>query len=51
VIGRDWYVLTSWGLNASGACSKCGAAIPGRFEEKPGTWGAKRLLLNMREFV
>jgi pyruvate formate lyase activating enzyme len=51
VIGRDWYVLTSWGLNASGACGKCGAAIHGRFETKPGTWGAKRLLLNMREFV
>jgi pyruvate formate lyase activating enzyme len=42
VIGRDWYDLTRWELR-SGACSRCGAAIPGVFEERPGRWGARRL--------
>jgi pyruvate formate lyase activating enzyme len=42
VIGRDWYVMTSWNLK-DGACGKCGAPIAGVFEERPGTWGARRL--------
>jgi pyruvate formate lyase activating enzyme len=41
VIERDWYVLGAWRLE-DGACAKCGTRIPGRFEAKPGTWGAKR---------
>jgi len=42
LIGRDWYELTRWDLKA-GACATCGAKIPGLFEDRPGTWGARRL--------
>jgi pyruvate formate lyase activating enzyme len=41
VIGRDWFTITRWDLR-DGACGKCGHEIPGHFEERPGTWGAKR---------
>src|SRR5258706_117164 len=51
LVGRDWYVLTKWNLTASGACRKCGAVVPGHFEAKPGTWGARRQMVNMRAFA
>ncbi|MBI3025095.1 MAG: AmmeMemoRadiSam system radical SAM enzyme, partial [Candidatus Tectomicrobia bacterium] len=38
VIGRDWYVLTRWSLDARGRCPACGEAIPGVFEAQPGGW-------------
>ncbi|MCA9562202.1 MAG: AmmeMemoRadiSam system radical SAM enzyme [Myxococcales bacterium] len=41
VIERDWYELLSWKLE-SGRCAQCGTAVPGVFEDRPGTWGAKR---------
>ena len=41
VVGRDWFRITRWDL-AAGACGKCGQKIPGHFEYRPGTWGAKR---------
>jgi pyruvate formate lyase activating enzyme len=43
VIGRDWYEITAWNLDASGRCGACGHAIPGRFEPRPGRWGARRV--------
>jgi pyruvate formate lyase activating enzyme len=43
LIGRDWYVLSDWNLNKDGQCNACGTALPGMFDAKPGTWGAKRL--------
>jgi len=42
LIGRDWYRLTAWTLDESGHCRKCGAALPGLFEGRPGTWGPRR---------
>jgi pyruvate formate lyase activating enzyme len=42
LIGRDWYVLGHWGLDATGHCKQCGYLLPGHFEEKPGTWGSRR---------
>ena len=45
LIGRDWYQLSTWNLEMRGeraSCASCGAAIAGVFEEKPGTWGARR---------
>jgi pyruvate formate lyase activating enzyme len=42
VIGRDWYVLTRWRLEADGRCRSCGTRLPGVFEERPGTWGQRR---------
>jgi pyruvate formate lyase activating enzyme len=41
VIERDWYRLISWNLRA-GRCISCGHAIAGVFEDRPGTWGARR---------
>ena len=51
LIGRDWYVMTKWNLAANGSCRKCGAGLPGRLEAKPGTWGARRQMVNMRAFA
>jgi pyruvate formate lyase activating enzyme len=48
VIGRDWYRLTAWDLDASGRCRQCGTACPGVFEARPGGWGARRLSLQLR---
>ncbi len=42
LIERDWYRLGRWGLNESGGCAACGQALPGVFEARPGTWGARR---------
>jgi pyruvate formate lyase activating enzyme len=42
VIERDWYVLGEYGLDAEGHCRSCGAAVPGRFDGPPGSWGARR---------
>ena len=43
LIERDWYELGSWGLDRSGRCSSCGEPLPGVFEDRPGSWGARRL--------
>mgnify|MGYP000310979940 CR=1 FL=1 len=47
LIERDWYVLGDWQLTADddncGHCKTCGHVIPGRFQELPGHWGAKRM--------
>jgi len=42
LIERDWYELGEWNLE-DGKCRSCGHAIPGRFEVRPGKWGARRL--------
>ena len=42
LIERDWYQLGHWGLDGNGCCARCGTSLPGRFEERPGTWGARR---------
>ncbi|MGB5085554.1 MAG: hypothetical protein WBO09_13330 [Methylocystis silviterrae] len=43
VIGRDWYVITSWALDDKGCCRSCGARCAGVFEESRGAWGARRM--------
>ena len=43
LIGRNWYELTHWGLDQHGNCRSCGAACAGRFDPEPGTWGARRM--------
>jgi pyruvate formate lyase activating enzyme len=43
LIGRDWYELTEWNLAANRSCPDCGTVLPGIFEERPGTWGRRRL--------
>lgn len=42
VVGRDWYVLSTWALTDTGDCQHCGTPCAGRFEGPPGTWGARR---------
>ena len=42
LIGRDWYTLSEWNLDAEGYCTKCGTHCAGVFDAKPGTWGARR---------
>ena len=51
LIGRDWYVMTEWHLTHDGLCMYCGAPCAGVFETQPGTWGAKRLPVRLKEFA
>jgi pyruvate formate lyase activating enzyme len=51
LVGRDWYVLTAWRLDENGCCRSCGTRIPGRFEARPGTWGARRQPVRLAEFA
>ncbi len=43
LIGRDWYELGAWNLDAGGNCRSCGARCAGHFDPQPGTWGSRRL--------
>ena len=47
IIGRDWYEITSWALDESGCCRSCGAQCAGVFEEKHGSWGARRMPIEL----
>jgi pyruvate formate lyase activating enzyme len=51
LIGRDWYVLSTWNLTDAGACMACGTPCAGMFDGKPGTWGARRLPVRLRQFA
>ncbi|MFQ5525067.1 MAG: AmmeMemoRadiSam system radical SAM enzyme [Thermoanaerobaculia bacterium] len=51
VIGRDWYVMTAWDLDPEGRCGQCGTEVAGRFESEPGTWGAKRQPVRLRDWA
>ena len=51
LIGRDWYVLSEWGLDASGHCQHCGTACAGIFSAQPGTWGAHRQPIRLKDFA
>ena len=46
LIERDWYELGAWHLRG-GACERCGTALAGRFDEQPGSWGARRARLRI----
>ena len=47
LIGRDWYVLGEWNLDAKGRCKTCATPLAGVFEAQPGHWGAQRQPVNM----
>ena len=51
LVGRDWYVLSTWNLTDEGACTSCGTPCAGVFDGKPGTWGARRLPVRLRQFA
>jgi pyruvate formate lyase activating enzyme len=50
LIGRDWYELTDWQLDAQGRCLRCSTPCPGVFEERPGSWGARRMPVRLSDF-
>ena len=43
LIGRDWYELSTWHLTAEGNCKSCDYELPGKFTDRPGQWGRRRL--------
>jgi len=43
LIERDWYELGQYNLVNMSHCKKCGAACPGYFDDQPGTWGSRRM--------
>jgi pyruvate formate lyase activating enzyme len=43
LIGRQGYAITTWALTGEGACPSCATACVGRFESTPGTWGNRRM--------
>ncbi|MCX7097570.1 MAG: AmmeMemoRadiSam system radical SAM enzyme [Methylococcales bacterium] len=47
LIGRDWYELSEWNLDAAGRCVFCGGVCAGVFKAEPGNWGAKRMAVDM----
>jgi pyruvate formate lyase activating enzyme len=47
LIGRDWYELSDWNLDAWGKCNHCGTLCPGVFEQFAGTWGSGRLPVHL----
>jgi pyruvate formate lyase activating enzyme len=51
LIGRDWYILSDWNLTGDGHCNKCGTACAGVFDGPPGTWGAKRMPVRLRDYA
>jgi len=50
LIGRDWYTLSDWNLVDAGHCRSCNTRIAGVFEDRPGSWGAQRLPVRLRDF-
>ena len=49
LIGRDWYDLTAWNLDAGGSCGQCGTPCAGVFSGRPGSWGRRRQTIKVRE--
>ncbi len=43
LIQRDRYEITAWHLTADGRCATCGALCAGVFQDRPGTWGSRRM--------
>ncbi len=47
LIGRDWYQLSEWNLDSSGACLACFTKCAGLFDKEPAKWGAKRQIVKI----
>ena len=43
VVVRDWYEMVRYDLTGDGACTHCGARVPGVYDGPAGTWGSRRL--------
>jgi pyruvate formate lyase activating enzyme len=51
LIGRNAYNITEWHLTEKNFCEACATPCAGVFEESPGTWGARRLPVRMKDFI
>jgi pyruvate formate lyase activating enzyme len=51
LIGRDWYELSEWNLDAEGKCGQCGTPCAGVFEAKPGSWGSRRQPIRLKDYA
>ena len=51
LIGRDWYQLSDWNVSGEGHCASCGTACAGVFDGRPGTWGRKRMSVDIKAFA
>ena len=51
LIGRNWYVLSDWELDGTGACRFCGTPLAGALDPTPGTWGAKRKPVRLKDWA
>lgn len=49
LIERDWHQLGRWGMEGR-KCAACHAEIPGVFEDSPGTWGRKRMPIQISKY-
>jgi pyruvate formate lyase activating enzyme len=51
LIGRDWHMITEWHVTKDGRCENCGVACVGVFDGPPGTWGRRRVRINLKDFA
>jgi len=51
LMGRDWYVLTGWQLTDDGHCKTCGHPCAGVFDGPAGQWGARRMVVQLRDYA
>ena len=50
-ITRDAFEIRSYALDARGACRTCGTPMDGRFAERAGAWGARRLPVDISRYA
>ena len=50
LIERDWYQINSYRLNKAGNCPACGADIAGKFDDKAGDFGSKRIPIAIQQY-
>ncbi len=51
LIERDGYRLGITTIDSQGKCQQCQAAIPGRFDDQPGSWGNRRQPLRIEQYA
>jgi pyruvate formate lyase activating enzyme len=51
LIERDWYNIKRYLLSEKGHCPVCDAAIDGRFDQRAGGFGRKRIPIAIREYA
>jgi pyruvate formate lyase activating enzyme len=45
LVVRDWYAILEYAVGRRGECPRCGAALAGRYAERAGTFGRRRIPL------